>query len=546
MSEGNVRVRYAPSPTGYPHVGNIRTALFNWLFARHTGGKFIVRIEDTDVTRKVRGAVEAILDSLRWLGIDWDEGPEVGGDYAPYVQSERLDLYHKHVQKLLEGGHAYKCYCSAERLARMRAEMAERKESIRTYDRRCRDLTQEERDKLEAQDITPVVRFKTPLEGTTSFNDLIKGDVTFDNCTLDDFILLKSDGYPTYHLANIVDDHLMQISHVLRADEWLSSTPRHILLYQALRYEPPEFAHLPMILGPDRAKLSKRHGATSIIEYRDRGYLPEAMVNFLALLGWALDDKTEIFSKEELVQYFSIERISKTSAIFNKDKLDWINGFYIRKDAVIEAPTAQASATALVPRVSSNFVERLLESLDRDLPTEVQRPISKEYVQQIAPLIYERLKKFGEAAELCKFFFKPAPQIISPTGIPSEDKFGPPTVIEEKMDYDTNLLLGENLTREAAVAALEAALQRLTDLAADWDGAGRDAEKLAEDAQSLEEVLRPLAAELGLKTGDFFGLLRVAVTGRTAAPPLFQTMAVLGREGCLRRVEAALGKLGLV
>jgi len=534
MSEGNVRVRFAPSPTGYPHVGNIRTALFNWLFARHCGGSFIVRIEDTDVTRKVRGAVEAILDSLRWLGIDWDEGPEVGGDYAPYVQSERRDLYQKCAQQLLEGGHAYKCYCSSERLSQMRAEMAERKESMRTYDRRCRDLTQEERDKLEAQDITHVVRFKTPLEGTTSFNDLIKGDVTFDNCTLDDFILLKSDGYPTYHLANIVDDHLMQISHVLRADEWLSSTPRHILLYQALRYEPPEFAHLPMILGPDRAKLSKRHGATSIIEYRDRGYLPEAMVNFLALLGWALDDKTEIFSKEELVQYFSIERISKTSAIFNKDKLDWINGFYIRKDAVIEAPTAQASATALVPQMSSNFVERLSESLDRDLPTEVKRPISKEYVQQIAPLIYERLKKFGEAAELCKFFFiEPVPQTILPTDIPSEEKFGMPTIYPgDKLVYDAKLLLGKNLTKEAAMAGLEAALRRLQDVPF--------------DASSLDLELRFLAGELGLKTGDFFGLLRVAVTGRTAAPPLFQTMAVLGRERCLRRVEAALGKLGLV
>ncbi|MBA7469877.1 Glutamate--tRNA ligase [subsurface metagenome] len=516
MSEGNVRVRFAPSPTGYPHVGNIRTALFNWLFARHCGGSFIVRIEDTDVTRKVRGALEAMLESLRWLGLDWDEGPEVGGDYAPYVQSERRDLYQKCAQQLLEGGHAYKCYCSSERLSQMRAEMAERKESMRTYDRCCRDLTQEERDKLEAQDITPVVRFKTPLEGTTSFNDLIKGDVTFDNCTLDDFILLKSDGYPTYHLANIVDDHLMQISHVLRADEWLSSTPRHILLYQALRYEPPEFAHLPMILGPDRAKLSKRHGATSIIEYRDRGYLPEAMVNFLALLGWALDDKTEIFSKEELFQYFSIGRISKTSAIFNKDKLDWMNGVYIRNMSIAE------------------LTEQLLPFLERDLPEEVKRPISKEYVQQIAPLIQERLTRFGEAAELCKFYFiEPVPQTILPTDISSEEKFGMPTIYPgDKLVYDAKLLLGKNLTKEAAMAGLEAALRQLQDVPF--------------DASSLDLELRFLAGELGLKTGDFFGLLRIAVTGRTAAPPLFQTMAVLGRERCLRRIEAALGKLGLV
>ncbi len=313
MSESNVRVRYAPSPTGYPHVGNIRTALFNWLFARHSGGSFIVRIEDTDVNRKVEGATEAILDGLKWLGIDWDEGPEVGGNYGPYFQSQRLEHYQKIAQLLVKGGHAYPCYCSEERLARMRKEMAERKESMRSYDRHCRDLSPAERTKLEAQGIIPVIRFKTPLEGETRFNDLIKGEVVFDNSTLDDFVLLKSDGYPTYHLANVTDDHLMKITHVLRADEWLSSTPRHTLLYNALGYQPPLFAHLPMILGTDRSKLSKRHGATAITEYRDQGYLPQAMMNFLALLGWSLDDRTELFTKEELIQNFSIERISKTA-----------------------------------------------------------------------------------------------------------------------------------------------------------------------------------------------------------------------------------------
>lgn len=513
MSERKVRVRFAPSPTGYPHIGNIRTALFNWLFARRSGGSFIVRIEDTDVTRKVEGAVDAILDSLEWLEIYWDEGPRVGGEYGPYRQSERLDLYRKHVQQLLDRGHAYKCYCSSERLAQMRAEMAERKESMRSYDRRCRNLSQEERDKLETQDITPVVRFKTPLEGQTSFNDLIKGEVTFDNSTLDDFVLLKSDGYPTYHLANVVDDHLMQISHVLRADEWLSSTPRHILLYSALEYEPPLFAHLPMILGSDRSKLSKRHGATSITEYRKQGYLPQAMMNFLALLGWSLDDKTEIFSKEELVQHFSIERLSKTSAIFNVDKLDWMNGVYIRNMSTEE------------------LTEKLLRFLESDLPREVKRPISAEYVQQMAPLIQERLTTFGKAAELYKFFFmEPIPQTILPTGIPSEEEFGTPTVyLEDKLVYDTNLLLGKKLTKESAVVGLEAALEKLRDIAF--------------DASSLELALRPLAAELGLKTGEFFGLLRVATTGHTAAPPLFETMAVLGKDRCLRRIKLALERL---
>jgi glutamyl-tRNA synthetase len=487
MSESKVRVRYAPSPTGYPHVGNIRTALFNWLFARHSGGSFIVRIEDTDVNRKVEGATEAILRGLRWLGIDWNEGPEVGGKYGPYFQSQRLEHYQEIAQLLVKGGHAYPCYCSEERLARMRTEMAQRKDSMRSYNRHCRNLSLAERAKHEAQDIVPVIRFKTPLEGETRFNDLIKGEVVFDNSTLDDFVLLKSDGYPTYHLANVTDDHLMEISHVLRADEWLSSTPRHVLLYDALGWQPPLFAHLPMILGTDRSKLSKRHGATAITEYRDQGYLPQAMINFLVLLGWSLDDRTELFTKEELVQNFSIERISKTSAIFNLDKLKWMNGVYIRKLSTDE------------------LTDKLLPFLERALPPSVKRPISREYVKQIAPLMQERLMTLGEAAALCDFFFVDQPV------------------------YQVELLLGKKLTREDAVRGLEATLGRV--------------QALPFDAQSLEEALRNLATDLGLKTGDFFGLLRVAVTGRTAAPPLFQTMASLGKERCLKRIEAALKKL---
>ena len=513
MSESNVRVRFAPSPTGYPHVGNIRTALFNWLFARHSGGSFIVRIEDTDVNRKVEGATEAILDGLRWLGIDWDEGPEVGGNYGPYFQSQRLEHYQRIVRQLVEGGHAYPCYCSEERLAQMRTEMAQRKDSMRSYDHRCRNLSQEERAKFEAQGIIPVIRFKIPLEGQTKFNDLIKDEVVFDNSTLDDFVLLKSDGYPTYHLANVVDDHLMRITHVLRADEWLSSTPRHILLYNALGYQPPLFAHLPMILGTDRSKLSKRHGATAITEYRDQGYLPQAMMNFLALLGWSLDDHTELFTKEELIHHFSIERISKTSAIFNLDKLKWMNGVYIRKLSTDE------------------LTELLMPFLDRDLPQSVKRPISREYVKQIAPLLQERLTTFGEAAEQSKFFFlKPEPQIISPSGISSAEAFAKPTITTaDELVYDTRLLLGKKLTKDDAVRGLEAALAQL--------------QALPFDAHSLEEALRNLATELGLKTGDFFGLLRVATTGRTAAPPLFQTMAALGKDRCLKRIETALKQL---
>jgi len=479
-----VRTRFAPSPTGFPHVGNIRTALFAWLFARHHGGSFIIRIEDTDVARKVEGAVESILDSLRWLGLDWDEGPEVGGNYGPYFQSQRLDKYHEVAQQLISQGDAYYCYCSPRRLEEMRAEQVKRKQPP-GYDRHCRELSQEERAKKEAEGITPVVRFKTPLEGQTKFNDLIWGEVVFENNTLDDFVMLKSDGYPTYHLANIVDDHLMEISHVIRGEEWLSSVPRHVLMYRALGFEPPNFAHLPMLLGADRSKLGKRHGAVSLKEYYEQGYLPEAMVNFLALLGWSLDDRTEILSRQELIDNFSLERVSRTAAIFNRDKLNWMNGVYIR------------SLTA------DEFFEAAEPCLMMDKAAGQAVISSEQYVRNILPLLQERARTLVEVAELAQFFFV------------------------EELDYAPDLLIGKNMSQESTTEALKTAQQRLEQLK-------------VFDAESLETLLRPLAVELGLKTGQLFGALRTAVTGRTAAPPLFQTMAVLGKERCLKRIEAAL------
>jgi len=483
----SIRVRFAPSPTGFPHVGNIRTALFNWLFARHHGGSFIVRIEDTDVTRKVSGAVEVILQSLRWLGLGWDEGPEVGGEYGPYFQSQRLELYHEAAERLVSQGDAYYCYCSPQRLEEMRAEQVKCKQPP-GYDRLCRSLSQQERAQKEAEGITPVVRFKTPLNGQTRFSDLIWGEVVFENNTIDDLVLLKSDGYPTYHLANIVDDHFMEITHVLRAEEWLSSTSRHLLLYNALGFEPPQFAHLPMILGPDRSKLSKRHGAVSITDYYEQGYLPEAMVNFLALLGWSLDDKTEVLSRQELINNFSLERVSRTAAIFNRDKLNWMNGVYIR------------SLTA------DEFFEAVEPYLMMDRLAGETLISSEEYVRQVLPLVQERARTLAEVAELAQFFFV------------------------DELDYDASLLIGKDVSHESATKALEVAIPRIRQLE-------------VFDAESLELVLRPLAVELGLKTGQLFGVLRVAVTGRTAAPPLFQTMAVLGKERCLSRIEAALGRL---
>jgi len=482
-----VRVRFAPSPTGYPHVGNIRTALFNWLFARHMGGSFIVRIEDTDVARKVDDALTVILDSLRWLGLDWDEGPQVGGEYGPYFQSQRLETYHEIAQRLVDQEDAYRCYCSPQRLEEMRAEQVRRKQPP-GYDRRCRDLSEAERKQKEAEGITPVARFKVPLKGQTRFTDLIRGEVVFEHSTIDDLVLLKSDGFPTYHLANVVDDHLMEVSHVMRAEEWLSSTPRHILMYRALGWQHPQFAHLPMILGADRAKLSKRHGAVSIAEFREQGYLPETMVNFLALLGWSLDDKTELLSRQELINNFSLERVSKTGAIFNREKLDWMNGVYLRNLS------------------QEDFLQQSLPFLESGLPPGVKRPLARDYIGQIMPLVQERAKTLAEVAELAQFFFV------------------------DELDYTTDLLIVKKMDALSAVKALKASQTRLEQLA-------------AFDAESLEAVLRPLAEELGLKTGQLFGTLRVAVTGQTAAPPLFQTMAVLGRERCLKRIAAALDKL---
>jgi glutamyl-tRNA synthetase len=299
-----VRVRYAPSPTGMPHVGNIRTALFNWVFARHHGGKFIVRIEDTDRSRFVEGSEQAILQSLRWLGLDWDEGPEVGGPYAPYYQSQRLEIYQRIAHQLVEEGKAYKCFCTPEELEQMRAQQRAQGAAATMYDRRCRKLTPAEVKAREDAGLPYVIRFKMPLEGTVEYDDLIHGCTVFQNKLTDDFVMLKSDGFPTYHLANVVDDHLMEVTHVLRGDEWVSSMPRHLNLYKALGWEPPQFAHLPLLLGPDKQKLSKRHGAVEFTDFIRQGYLPEAMFNFLAICGWNPGDDREILSREEIIQLF--------------------------------------------------------------------------------------------------------------------------------------------------------------------------------------------------------------------------------------------------
>jgi glutamyl-tRNA synthetase len=482
-----VRTRYAPSPTGDPHLGNVRTALFDWLLARRYGGQFILRIEDTDQARYVEGGVENLMAALRWLGLDWDEGPDVGGDVGPYIQSQRLDIYREHADVLLADDHAYECYCSAERLDEVRKTQQARKEPPR-YDRHCRDLTPERRAEAEASGVTPVVRFKTPLTGETRTLDALRGEVVFQNSTLDDFVMLKSDAYPTYHLAAMVDDHLMGITHVLRDESWLPSAPRHFLIYQAFGWEPPVFAHVSRVLGSDKAKLSKRHGAHSVLEYRDQGYVPEALVNFLALLGWSLDDHTDIMSLETLIENFSIERLIPNPAVFNAEKLLWMNGAYIR-----ELPDERL-ADAVLP-----FLERHLG-----------HPAERSLLLRIIPLVRERIKLLSEIVDMADFFF-------------TDDELG----------YEPDTLLGKRYAGDpaGAVSAVESAIARVEELEP-WSH------------ESLEAALRPLAEELGVKAGDLFGIIRVAVTGKTAAPPLFETLEVLGRERTLERLETAKRRLG--
>ncbi len=485
IAQNPVRVRFAPSPTGYLHVGGARTALYNWLFARHHNGVFILRIEDTDRTRYREDALQDIMEGLRWLGLDWDEGPEVGGPYAPYFQSQRLPIYQEYARQLVDSGRAYYCYCSPERLAQIREEKRKRGEPDIGYDRHCRYLTAKERADYEAQGIVPVVRLKVPLEGQTTFHDLIRGDITVDNSTLDDLVLLKSDGYPTYHLANVVDDHLMEITHVMRADEWIPSTPRHVLIYQAFGWEPPIFAHLPIILAPGgKGKLSKRHGATSVIEFRRQGFLPEAMVNFLALVGWAYDDKTELFTRRELIEKFSLEGVSKSPAAFSYDKLKWMNGVYIRQLA------------------QDDLYERLIPFLADGLGMEEGELRGRKETRAIVPLIQERLKVLTDAVELVDFLFT------------------------EEISYDPKLLIGKKMTAAESLRALRAAKETLAQLP-------------AFDEETIETALRGLLKELGLSARQLFGIIRVAVTGKVVSPPLFGTLSILGRERALKRMDQA-------
>lgn len=481
---GPARVRYAPSPTGDPHIGNIRTAIWTWLYARHTGGQFIVRLEDTDQTREVPGSLERILGSLEWLGLTWDEGPDIGGPYAPYVQSQRLDLYHAAVDRLLAEGNAYRCFCTPEELDEMRQRQQAEKRAP-GYEGRCRDLPRELTE-ARALDEHFVVRFKVPREGSTTVEDLLRGPVTVENRTLDDFVILKSDRFPTYHLAHVVDDTAMKITHVTRGDEWLPSAPRHALLFDALGYARPMYVHNPVILAPGGGKLSKRHGAKSALEYAEDGYLPDALLNFLCITGWGHGDET-VMSRERLIEVFDIGNISLAPATFDAERLNWMNGMYLRQ----------------MPE--PDLVELFARRLEVDLPPDVPRPLDRSFVEEFTPLIRERVELLADVLPLVDFYYQ------SEVPTPPIEQF----LTKRWKDHAT-----------AAADALGAAASDL-DALEDWD------------APTLEAALRATAERIDAKAGDLFSLLRLAVTGKSVTPPLFESMVIVGVGPCVDRLRAA-------
>jgi glutamyl-tRNA synthetase len=484
-----VRVRYAPSPTGFQHIGGVRTALFNYLFARAKGGEFILRIEDTDRERYRQEALEDIYATFDWLGFHWDEGPDIQGPVGPYVQSERAELYRQHARQLVESGHAYPCYCSRERLEQLKTEQR-RKGAALGYDRRCRELSPEQRQSFEQEGIAPVIRFKVPLEGTTVATDELLGPIETGNTEINpDPVLLKSDGYPTYHLANVVDDHLMEITHIMRAQEWLPSMPLHVLLYRAFGWTPPQYCHLPMVLGSDGQKLSKRHGATRVVEFKEKGYLPEAMLNYLSLLGWSFDDSREFFTLKQLQELFSLDRLNKAPAVFDYKKLDWFNGMYIRESS------------------PDRLAELLLPYLQQRGWIS-QKPSGEELrrVRALVPLVQERLTVLSDAPALVGFLYEQVPT--------------PPA----------QQLVPKRLDGGKTAEVLRTVLSLLPDFAEQSD-------------EDNEQRFRRAADDLGVKLGDLLMPVRVALTGSRVSPPLFESMRILGIGKTQQRLENALAIL---
>ncbi len=486
-----VRVRFAPSPTGRLHLGGGRTALYNYLLAKKTGGTFILRIEDTDQKRYVASAEKEIIDGLHWLGIDWQEGPDVGGGYGPYRQTDKKALYRQYAEQLIEQGDAYYCFCSSERLAEMKQAQQKRKE-FPHYDGRCRDLPLEEaRKRIEAGE-KYVIRFKTPKEGTTTVRDLVRGEITVENRTIDDYIIVKSDGWALYHLAAMVDDHMMKISHVIRGSEWIPTLPLHHLIIRAFGWDEPEWIHLSLFLKPDgKGKLSKRESAELmkdgysifLTDLIDLGYLPEAVVNWIALMGWSYDDHTEIFTLDELVNAFSVDHLNPAPAAINFTKLDHFNGVHIRRLTIED----------LAARVKPFFEKAGIDADDATL-------------LKIAPIIQERMVTLDEAVSLAGFFFR------------------------DELNPKAEDLIQKGLTAGQCAEIAEKSYAVLA--------------KLPEIGVEIgEPEMRTLVAELGLKPAQVFGVLRVAVTGQRVSPPLFESMEIIGKETVLARIKKAVGIL---
>jgi glutamyl-tRNA synthetase len=483
-----VRVRFAPSPTGRTHLGSGRTALYNYLLARGTGGQFILRIEDTDQKRFVQGAEEELIAGLRWLGLDWDEGPDVGGKYGPYHQTERRDLYHKYARQLIESGHAYYCFCQQK-------ENKEEPQQRRQHRELCpdRDRSLEEADARRGAGETHVVRYRMPFEGSITVNDIIRGDITVENSTLDDYILVKSDGLPVYHLAVVIDDHLMEITHVIRTSEWLPTFPLHGHIYNAFGWEQPIWIHPSIYLKPDgKGKMSKRDSEALAKEgkpiflgdFQPKGYLPEAVVNWAALIGWSYDDKTEFFTLDDLVDKFSIEKLNPSPAAINFSKLDHFNGLHIRELAIAD----------LAERIKPFF-----EEAGYNVDDEAK-------LQQVAEALQIRLAKLDEAPEKAGFFFK------------DEVHPEPETLIGKKLTVMESLALAHKI-RELISA--------LPDFSED----------------TANQPLRDLAVEMERKAGHVFGFLRNALTAQKVSPPIFETMTIIGREVVLERIDKAIGLL---
>lgn len=486
MTTDSVRVRFAPSPTGYLHVGGLRTALYNYLFAKSMNGKFILRIEDTDRKRFVEGAVENLLETLKWVGLNYDEGPDKQGDFGPYSQSERLDIYKEHIQKLIDDGKAYYCFCTPERLQNLREEQQKQKLPQAMYDKHCLNLSKEEIDKKLANGDPYVIRLNVTHGEKIKFVDVIRDVVEFSSDTVDDQVLIKSDGFPTYHFANVVDDHLMKITHVIRGEEWLSSTPKHVLLYNAMGWELPTFAHLPLLLNADKSKLSKRQGDVAVEDYKAKGYLKDALVNFVALLGWHGSDDKEFYNMSELIESFSLERVQKAGAVFNVEKLDWLNAEHLR----------HLSNEEILPMFKIELAQSEYSNLE----------LSDDYLLSIINAMKERVSFVKELVTNSPYFYK-APSEYDEKVLAKRWKPESPALLK-KLTYEFTKL--ENPVKE-----------------------------------DFENTLHKIAEESEVGMGKLIHPIRLAVSGVGIGPGVYDLLIIVGKDEVIKRINTALEKIKL-